>query len=591
MKRNLKQKIYSLTLKRMPRQQRSVEDFYFIYFCLSGGLWLLIISPIFYYSGLEREAWTTGLSFVVTMVLLILWRIGLSRIWLQNTFHATLMSVILYNAYHTGGIFSPYMVWIGVVSILPLFTTSKRSGYLSQVVSFLCVFAVYTFQINDMIPYPAGLDNKDMTIAMLVNALLCITLLMLLVTYDSIHAHHLRIIERKNAALKKLFKDLQIADTHKDKFLATVSHEMRTPLNAMMGYLGLLQTSKNLPPTEYSYVDGAKSASTHLLTVINDLLDFSQIQKGKLILSLQEVDLLKVLKETHKSLELKASDKSLNYKLNIDDNVPQWIKIDPHRLTQIYLNLLGNALKFTQKGEVITHVLYEPAPQEQGSGYLILQVQDTGIGIPQSFLNQIFEPFSQLPVSFQNESSLHGNGLGLSITKTLVSHMGGKITLDSQIDVGSVFEIQLPIRTVSAPSNKQPTEATFFSLVPIYLLLVDDHATNRLVASATIKQDLPNARIDQACNGAEAIQKMKANKYDLVLMDMIMPDYSGIEVTRIIRSECIPPLSDVKVVALTANVAESLVHECAEVGIYEILRKPFDRTALVKTVVDYSNLS
>jgi CheY-like chemotaxis protein len=139
---------------------------------------------------------------------------------------------------------------------------------------------------------------------------------------------------------------------------------------------------------------------------------------------------------------------------------------------------------------------------------------------------------------------------------------------------------------VAEPTNgqTQPTEHEHHDQ-QFYLLLVDDHATNRLVTSATIKQDLPNAHIDQARNGAEAIEKMKVNRYDLVLMDMVMPDYSGTEVTRIIRNECQPPFSNVKVVALTASVAETLSKECADVGISEILRKPFERNKLIRTIL------
>lgn len=588
MKRNLKRKIYSRILKKMPRHQRKVGDFYFVYFCLSAVFWLLLISPILNYAGLYRPAWSSLVCASILTLLLVLWKFGYSRVWLQIIFQATLLWVILYNAYFSGGITSPLMVWMAIVPILPLFTISRLGGYISLLISFICVVCVYVFQMVGMIPVELNVTEQDLTLSVLMNGLLCLTLLMLVITYDSIHAEHIRIIERKNVVLKSLSNNLQLADKHKDKFLATVSHEMRTPLNAMMGYLGLLRTSDNLPATLSSYVDGAQSASAHLLAVINDLLDFSQIQKGKLILTLQEVDLHQVLKTTHKTLQPNAESHDLNYELKIDANVPQWVKIDPHRLAQIILNLLGNALKFTSKGQVTTHVMYEPNPQVLENGFLILQVQDTGVGIPRSFFKDIFEPFSQLPVQFNNESSLLGNGLGLSITKTLVSSMGGQISLDSQEGVGSVFEVRLPIRSVSAPSNLQPAQTKQKNLDNIHLLLVDDHATNRLVAAATIKQDIPNATIDQARNGTEAIAKMKTNKYDLVLMDMIMPDYSGIEVTRIIRTECLPPLSEVNIVALTANVAEVLVQECADVGIHEILRKPFERSMLIKTIIKHS---
>lgn len=545
--------------------------------------------PLLMHVGLTRPAWSSAVCAVIISSLLVLWRAGFSILLLQSLFQATLLWIILYNAYHTGGITSPLMVWMGIVPILPLFTISRRSGYVSLMISFLLVVAVYFLQIYGWIPIKHGDNIEDLTLSVMMIGLLCITLLMLVITYDSVNSQQIRTIETKNIALKKLSTQLKSADKHKDNFLATVSHEMRTPLNALMGYLGLLRSTENLPGKISQYVEGAQSAAAHLLTVINDLLDFSQIQRGKLVLSPQSVDLYQIIKETHKTLEPKAAMESINYKLIIDENVPQWIKLDPHRFAQIYLNLLGNALKFTPQGNVMTHVLFEPIKDEKAShGNLILQVQDTGIGIPQSFFEHIFEPFSQLPSQYQSDSSLRGNGLGLSITKKLVTSMGGCITLDSQEGVGSVFEVKLPVTVIAEPLHSQPIQKSSVHLNDISILLVDDHATNRLVTSATIKQDIPNARIDQARNGVEAIEKMKANVYDLVLMDMIMPDYSGIEVTRIIRTECVAPFSQVKVVALTANVAETLTQDCSSVGISEILRKPFERSILIRTIMQHA---
>jgi CheY-like chemotaxis protein/nitrogen-specific signal transduction histidine kinase len=414
---------------------------------------------------------------------------------------------------------------------------------------------------------------------------------MLFMTYDSANAQNIRHIKRKNVKLNTLSQDLQLANVHKDRFLATVSHEMRTPLNAIMGYLGLLRTTDNLPTIATSYVQGAQNSATHLLTVINDLLDYSQIRQGKLVFTPQIVNLPQVIKETHQTLAPKAAGQALDYVLDIDTNLPHWVRIDPHRFAQIFLNLLGNALKFTKHGTITTRFRFETAPLDLEAGQLIMQVQDTGIGIPSESIDYIFEPFVQLhsQSNLCNDNSLRGNGLGLSITQNLIRNLGGTITLVSQVGVGSTFEVHLPIKTAQAPATSTQAPVNQTHQNEIYLLLVDDHATNRLVASATIKRALPNARIDEALNGTEAIAKMKANHYDLVLMDLIMPDYSGIEVTRIIRTECQPPLCDVEVVALTANVAEDAVKACLEVGIHELLPKPFDREVLIRTILQQAS--
>lgn len=582
--------LYSATLKKLPRHLRSVENFYFLTFAIPSLVCLLLVSPLLDYAGLWREAWSTLICAGIITALLALWRIGVSIPWLQSLYQATLMWTILYNAYYTGGVASPVMVWMGIVPILPLFTVSRRMSYVWLVLSFTFVATVYFAQIQGLIPLKSGISHKELTLSAVMIGLLCITQVMLVFTYDSANAQHIRNIERKNSTLKNLSQGLQKANEYKDKFLATVSHEMRTPLNALMGYLGLLRTTEKLPAEAASYIEGAQNSAAHLLTVINDLLDFSQIQQGKLVLSPQTVNIAKVLKDTHNTMAPKAASQALKFTLQLEDNIPEWIRTDPNRLTQIFLNLLGNALKFTQHGSVTTQVKFEPDPLDMHGGMIILIVHDTGIGIPSEYLQRVFEPFVQVPnqMHLSNDNALRGNGLGLSITKTLVVNLGGTIILDSQVGVGSTFEIHLPVKIARTPQISKATQVTEIYSEKIYLLIVDDHATNRLVTSATIKRDLPNAIIDEARNGTEAIDKMKNNAYDLVLMDLIMPDYSGIEVTRIIRKEGTPPLNQVHIVALTANVAENVIKDCDEVGISNILRKPFDRDLLISSILQYA---
>jgi signal transduction histidine kinase/CheY-like chemotaxis protein len=499
------------------------------------------------------------------------------------------MWCILYNAYYSGGVASPVMVWMGVVPILPLFTVSRRWSYIWLVTSFVSIICIYSAQLNGYVPLLENQSLQQLALSAIMISALCFTQIILVVTYDSANVQNIRHIKRKNETLKTLSKDLQQANVHKDKFLATVSHEMRTPLNAIMGYLGLLRTCDYMPTIATSYVQGAQNSAAHLLTVINDLLDYSQIRQGKLVFTPLTVDLHQVLKETHQTLAPKAADQALDYVLDINPNLPQWIRIDPHRFIQIFLNLLGNALKFTVNGSITTHVRFQLNDSHLDAGQLILQVQDTGVGIPAEHLEHIFEPFVQLDIqnNLGNDNSLRGNGLGLSITQSLVKSLGGMITIQSQMNVGSTFEVHLPIQLAQAPAISKQAPVNHTHPQQVYLLLVDDHATNRLVASATIRRGLPNARIDEARNGTEAIEMMKANHYDLVLMDLIMPDYSGIEVTRIIRSECQSPLCDVAVVALTANVAEDAVKACLEVGILELLPKPFDREVLIRTILQH----
>lgn len=573
--------------QKLPRNLRTVEDFYFLSFSASAILCLVFLSPLLAYTGQYRPAWTSALCILLISVCIAFWRIGIAIKWVQIIYQSTLMWCILYNAYYSGGVASPVMVWMGIVPLLPLFTVSRRWSYIWLFLSFSAVISIYWAQLYGYVPLLGGQNLHQLTLSAIMIGTLCITQVILVITYDSASVQSIRHIKRKNEALRTLSQDLQLANVHKDKFLATVSHEMRTPLNAIMGYLGLLRTTNDLPTLASTYVQGAQNSAAHLLTVINDLLDYSQIRQGKLVFTPQIVDLHQVLKDTHETLAPKAASQAIDYILNIDHKVPHWVSIDPHRFAQIFLNLLGNALKFTVHGAVTTKVNFESAQLDEESGVLIMQVQDTGIGIPSASIEHVFEPFVQLNSQsiLDSDNSLRGNGLGLSITKNLINSLGGSVTLTSQVGIGSIFEVKLPIRIIAAPAISYPTPINQTHKDQIYLLLVDDHATNRLVASATIKRSLPNARIDEARNGTEAIEKMKTNHYDLVLMDLIMPDYSGIEVTRIIRAECQPPLCDVEVVALTANVAEDAFTACLEVGIRKLLPKPFDREVLIRTIL------
>jgi CheY-like chemotaxis protein len=325
-----------------------------------------------------------------------------------------------------------------------------------------------------------------------------------------------------------------------------------------------------------------------LVTVISDLLDFSQIQQGKLMLNTRATHLHEALTYTHQTLAHKAKALSLDYPLVLDASLPVWVDIDSHRLAQILINILDNALKFTTQGRVHTKAWFEASDDQ--TGQLFVRIQDTGTGIAKESMELIFEPFVQLQVSdnhLRSGHALHVNGLGLAITKSLVQSHHGQIDVQSSLGVGSQFTVQIPVKLARPPSITQDNDR-MPHISQLKLLIVDDHATNRMVASATIKRSLPDADIDQAVNGSQAIIKMSSQHYDLVLMDLIMPDYSGVEVVRHIRTHAPAPWRDVPVVALTANVAHNAVKECLEVGMIQVLPKPFERSALIDAILRHA---
>jgi signal transduction histidine kinase/CheY-like chemotaxis protein len=540
--------------------------------------------------GQSIAEWSSAVCAIWISIFLALWRFGVPIAYTQIGYQATLMWGILYNAYYSGGINSPVMIWMGIVPILPLFTVSRRWSYAWLVISFSSVLCIYWAQITGWIPTSNTISQDDLALRATMIGMLCITQVVLVITYDSANSQTLRHITRRNERLVKLSRELENANSHKDKFLSTVSHEMRTPLNAIMGYLGLLQSSKDLSHLGASYVQGAQNSTSHLVAVINDLLDYSQMQQGKFSLSMQTVQLQRTLTESHKTLASLAKEKSLNYRIHIYSNLPEWVVTDPYRINQIFLNLLRNALKFTDKGSVTSEIFFTPIVDQPNWGTLIIEVKDTGVGIASDLLEQIFDPFFQIetPQNLVSHSALRGNGLGLSVAHSLVQKLNGTIEVSSMPNIGSTFKVSLPLEISEPPTSLTRRLDSNQLSKSIRLLVVDDHATNRLVVSATIRQFISDVQIDQARNGTEAIEKMSTHVYDLVLMDLLMPDYSGTEVVRKIRSESIPPFSTVKVIALTANTSEDAERECREVGIAELLPKPFDREVLIRTILKYA---
>lgn len=602
----INRKIHIFIKRKLPSSLRQAKHVFFISFSTSTLIGLLAITAWLDWLGNTRGAHATFIASIMVAVSICIWRYS-NVIWGSVLYQLTLLGVVIYNAAFTGGVTSPALGWLAIIPLFPLFTASRQWALGSISISLFSVLALYFAQSHGMLPViddvqqfslqsvgedPAHLQTtwQSMAFAAGMFALMLFAQMILLQTYDTTNEEHLHKLRQSNKRLEALSTNLKLANTHKDQFLAMVSHEMRTPLNAVMGYLGLLSADTRLPPPAEQYVEGARNSASHLVTVINDLLDFSQIQQGKLVLNPQTVNLREMLTRTHKTLSLRANDQGLLYPLTIEPSVPHWASIDPHRLTQIIINLLGNALKFTSKGHVAMYASFTSHDGCGTRGELRIDVEDTGTGIANESLEAIFKPFVQLTTNDNNlktGNALHGNGLGLAITRSLVQSHKGVISVISQLGQGSTFTVKLPIEKAAAPATLKVSELTT-SDQALDLLVVDDHLTNRVVVTATIKRSLPNALIDHAENGTEALKKMQAHLYDLVIMDLVMPDLTGTEVVRQIRNNTQAPFKNVCVVALTANVAEEAVNECMSLGFKEVLPKPYDKEVLIQTILTHA---
>jgi signal transduction histidine kinase/ActR/RegA family two-component response regulator len=603
---NAHRHIHLFVKRQLAPNLRASANIYFVCFSVSAIIGLLALIPWLYWLGNTPSANSCILAVLCVGVGMLVWRYKGGLKWGGLIYQVTLMMLVLFNASITGGVASPVLTWLAIIPLLPLFMGSRLGGLCAMLAAMAGVIGLYVLQTRGWLPSiesSFALQSLDDGITPTDNAwqtlsfaagmfiLMLLAQLALVQTFDTANEQHLRRLRQTNARLENLSTNLKVASAHKDQFLAMVSHEMRTPLNAVMGYLGLLSSDTHLPEPADQYVKGARNSAAHLVTVINDLLDFSQIQQGKLVLNLQPVNLRDMLTSTHQTLSPRADQLGVTYPLDIDGDVPQWALVDAHRLAQIILNLLGNALKFTSKGQVRMHIGFEPTPESPKHGNLSLRVEDTGTGMPASALENIFKPFVQLKISdndLKAGNALHGNGLGLAITRSLVQSHKGSVSVESTLGVGSAFTVKLPIAVAEPPVTQRPTDSSSANPIELDILVVDDHVTNRLVATASIKRGLPNALIDHAINGHDALTKMREHRYDLVLMDLIMPDISGTEVVRRIRDDADHPYRDVPVIALTANVAEDAVKECLALGFKEVLPKPFDRDILVQAILTHA---
>ena len=578
---------YLWVLRKLPLGLRSSQNFYFLINSLAAVVFLLPMSALLWWLSNPFAAQTCLVASALLLANLSAWRFGLPMLWSHAIYQVILIVLILSNAALTGGLTSAFLVFMGLVPLLAVFCMNRQWAIFWVVLSFFSLLVMFFAQINGYLPMAELYSWQQLLQSFMCIMVLEITQVILVFVYDSAHSQSMHALNRTNKRLASASAALQLADSHKDKFLAMVSHDMRTPLNAVIGYLGLMHDNKQLNKESLGFVASAQHAAAHLLTVINDLLDFSQIRLGQLTLHPQVVKLSDVLQQTFDTLSHQAHEMQLGYKLTLAKNLPMWVRIDQNRLSQILINLLGNAIKFTPKGGVhmrasLIHV--DDAP------YLLVAVEDTGIGMTEEQQKHIFRPFIQVhdaQTALRMSEPMRGNGLGLAITQSLVKSHRGELGLSSQPGVGTTFTVKLPLELAAEPQlpkDQLPQTDALLDQTALQLLVVDDTQVNRLLVTTTLLRHFPNAVIDQAENGQQALEKMLSHAYALVLIDLVMPDIDGAQVAQHIRQHANLPMRDVPMVALTANVAQDALERCRQAGINHVLAKPFDRHMLIRVV-------
>ena len=479
---------------------------------------------------------------------------------------------IAWVAGQSGGINSVTMVWMTVVTLPATLLLSRVAAVFWGAVALLTTWIILALTDSEVLGSLVTMSNDIMAWA-LVNKVLVVCMAMGVVWLaERMHNQQVEQIDMSNLALEETHRALRQAQAHKDEFIASVGHELRTPMNAILGLNGILRTELSAQDEDAEIVDHIRRSTEQLLRVVNDILDFSQLQAGQLSLREDRFELSEAVQSVLDVFAEKAQTKGLDIRLEDAMVKGMWVQGDRQRLVQVLRHLVDNATKFTAHGHVVVRI------KSVGVGVLF-EVEDSGIGIAAHRQQQVFNRFEH--ADSQTNRQYGGTGLGLSLCERLVSLQGGRIGVSSVLGQGTTFWFELPLMMTAADGPDAHQQLDKMLPQRLRILVVDDNAVNLLVVRLMLKKRLPQAVITDANGGAVALDLLREQSFDLVLMDMVMPDVDGLQATQILRENFPKPVCDVPVLGLTASTNPVDRERCLASGMNEVLQKPLDEVQLV----------
>ena len=508
--------------------------------------------------------------------------IGIVYIWCKwpvavvtHALLAVCFSLIYILCMNTGGLASPQILWLGILPLPSLVLLGFKETFIWVAVVMSAIGSLFALTFFGYLPSDFAFIEQHLNWATISLMCVAVNVFWVPVFYYVLNKQQLVSLKERNFELEGSRQALLKSEAYKDEFVAAVGHELRTPMNAILGFNDVLLENMQLTPQELETVRLIRQSTDKLLKLVNQILDFSQLQAGRLVLNPTPVRVSDALAQCRANFTPPAHS-PISLVTELDPSIPEWVSLDAVRVKEVLCHLLDNAFKFTAHGEVRLRLTHHESE-------LLFEVIDSGSGIPKELQEYIFKRFEHADQATLRQFG--GTGLGLAISKKLVALFGGSIGLESKLGHGSRFWFTVPLVACAAPASQAlSTHAPDLSNYAMRILVVDDNPVNLQVARYMCQSIWPLADIVDTASGPQALELLKQSPFDVVLMDMFMPGMNGPQTCQAIRHQLVDPICHIPVIGLTASTHAQDRQLCLEAGMNEVLPKPMDKASLAANV-------